>query len=89
MEIFVKVLEESKDSKKQKMGWLSAEEIENRVKALRVSAISSRGVPGEVADEVKGEWPTDLLRLSRELRQELFFLAIFGAVATTNLRAQP
>ena len=31
-EIFVKVLEESKDSKKQKMGWLSAEEIENRVK---------------------------------------------------------
>lgn len=31
-DIFLKVLEESKDSKRQKMGWLSAEEIENRVK---------------------------------------------------------
>merc|ERR1711871_1800837 len=30
--LFNKVLEESKGSKKQKMGWLSAEEIENRVK---------------------------------------------------------
>ena len=31
-DIFLRVLQESKDSKSQKMGWLSPEEIENRVK---------------------------------------------------------